>query len=80
MFTPKSRQQGNSSTSTRLGQEGQTFFEFILLLLIVVGISAIMMNGFRRGIGGYWRGAAFLLCVHGNTATDARSSCDNINN
>lgn len=79
MFTPKTQQQGNSSTSTRLDQEGQTFFEFILLLLIVVGISAIMINGFKRGIGGYWRGAAFLLCTHGHTSDALRASCQQIN-
>ncbi len=69
MFASKEKTCGDDCPSTRQGEAGQSFFEFILLLLIVIMISAIFMGGLRSGIKGYWRGAAFILCNHGKTTS-----------
>lgn len=75
MLLPLIKFNRNSKTSTLANQRGQTFFEFILLLLIVVAISTVMFRGFRSGIKGYWQGAIMLLCTHGQTIDSLRNEC-----
>lgn len=36
------------------GNEGQTFIEFLFLMLILIGMSFIMFKGFRAGISVRW--------------------------
>lgn len=80
MITSSINQDENSSTSTLRGQQGQTFFEFMMLLLILVMISTVMLTRFRAGVSGYWRGAAYMLCMHGQTLASLKTKCDDINN
>lgn len=70
MIAPKVPRQ---DLSTRRYEKGQTFIEFILLLLVVMALSSVMITGFRSGVKGFWKGAAMILCNHGKTFT---TNCD----
>tara|TARA_R110000868_G_scaffold100128_5_gene275423 strand:+ start:21173 stop:21454 length:282 start_codon:yes stop_codon:yes gene_type:complete len=64
-------------TSTLRDQKGQSLIEFMLLLLVVMTISMVLITGIRRGVSGYWKGAALILCNHAQTST---SNCSVIEN
>jgi len=68
------------NSSTLRCQRGQTFFEFILLLMMVVLLSTVMFRGFRFSIKGYWQGAIILLCSHGQTIESLRNECSSLRN
>jgi len=44
----------NKRIITPHGNEGQTFIEFIFLMLILVLMSFVMFKGFRTGIASRW--------------------------
>lgn len=46
----------NSPLSNVHNQDGQSFIEFIFLLVTLIAISLAMVAGFNGGIGIYWRG------------------------
>ena len=48
--------QQQHSLSNAHNEDGQTFIEFIFLMVTLIGISFAMIAGFNRGIGIYWRG------------------------
>tara|TARA_R110002049_G_scaffold307838_1_gene509828 strand:+ start:368 stop:610 length:243 start_codon:yes stop_codon:yes gene_type:complete len=78
MIASKVARQDSQKLSTRLGEAGQTLIEFVLLLLVVMVLSTVMITGFRGGVKGFWKGAALILCNHGNTIK-TQTNCGNIN-
>lgn len=73
MIASNSKERGALKFSTPRGQDGQSFIEFMLLLLVVMILSAVLITGFRRGVKGFWRGAGVILCNHAQT--DGANNC-----
>jgi len=52
--TQKNHCNVNESVSILKNNDGQTFLEFLLLLLIMMGMSFAMLRGFNGGVGSRW--------------------------
>jgi hypothetical protein len=44
----------DGTTSIIKNENGQTFLEFLLILLVMMGMSFTMLRGFNGGIGARW--------------------------
>lgn len=44
-----------------IGEDGQTFFEFILILLVMIILSTIMIRGFNGGVSQRWKSLVKII-------------------
>ncbi len=51
---------------TKFSHSGQTFVEFLLLLLVLMGISFAMIKGFNSGIGERWEALVRVIAAPSN--------------
>ncbi|MBT3585534.1 MAG: hypothetical protein HN509_11565 [Halobacteriovoraceae bacterium] len=51
-------------------QSGQTFFEFIFLMLILVVLSYTLMRGFSTGIGTRWKAIVEIIATPTDTPVE----------
>lgn len=55
MPSPKTR------ALSRKNQQGQTLVEFLFLMIILIGLSFVMLNGFNTGISNRWQTLVRLI-------------------
>ncbi len=51
---PRKTYEASETTFILKNENGQTFLEFLLILLVMMGMSFAMLRGFNGGIGSRW--------------------------
>ncbi len=57
----------DDNSSQSLGNSGQTFIEFILLLLVLITLSMGMVGGFNNTVAKQWRALVKAISLPNNT-------------